>query len=444
MRDLLIVLVFLAYICVGTLVPFVAALGYVWVDVFIPQWAGYGLLSAVPVSLIMAVVTIGAYAVLDRRVMPRPGLHLVLTLVMFVWVTVTLSWAVVPDAAWGKWNWAAKTVAFSAFIPFFFRSRVQIEAFLLTWLFAAVIHIVPVGLKTMVSGGGYGYALGVIGGNSLLSEGSTLATVCAMWLPLLMWVRRHAMLVPLRLRTPGCLGYAAAAGAAAIGTYERTAIVALAVSGLGMLIRSKRKALAAALIGVALVGGGAITGSQWAARMETTENYSNDNSALTRLAMWKWTLNFVSANPQGGGFEAYHISKIETQLADGSTITQFGRAFHNSFFEVLGEQGWFGLAVFLGLCAKTMLSLQRVRKQTRDVEAFLWARDLANALQIALLTAMAGGFFVGIAFQPMFWYVFAAGECVRQHVMRAALGGVAQPAVPGMGTAGGLAPAPLA
>ena len=444
MRDLLIFLVYLAYICVGFLVPFVAALGYVWVDTFYPQAVAYGLLTYVPVSLVIAIVTVGSYALFDRRAMPILGMHFWLTALMVIWVTLTCTWAVLPDFAWSKWNWAVKTVAFSAFIPFFFRSRLQIEAFILTWLFAAVVHIVPVGLKTLYAGGGYGYSLGVMAGNSLLAEGSTLSIVCAMFVPLLMWVRSHALLVPEKLRAPGSYGYAALAGAAAIGTVERTALVAFGVSALGMLLRSRRKILAAILITCAVLAGGLVTSSQWEARMATATDYGGDNSALTRLAVWKWTIGFASEHPFGGGFESSRVSQIVTTTADGSTYVQYGRAFHNAFIEVLGEQGYPGLAIFLALCLKTLLSLQRVRYWTKNVEAFAWTRDLAGALQLALLVTMAGGMFVGIAFQPIFWYVFAVSECVRQHVRRAVLGGVPQLAQTGLGMASDLAPAPLA
>ena len=264
MRDLVIVLVFLAYLSVGALVPFVAALGYVWVDTFYPQTVSYGLLSGLPVSLMVAVVAVSSYMLLDRRAPPRPGLHLLLVLMMVVWVTLsTTFWAALPDAAWAKWNWAVKTVAFSAVIPFFFRSRIQIEAFLLTWMFSAVIHIVPVGLKTMYGGGGYGMDLGVLGGNSLISEGSTLSTVCAMFVPLLLWARQYSLLIPARLRTPGCLGYAAVAGAAAIGTFARTALLAFAVTAIGVMLRSRRKALTLAMLGIAVLGGALITGARF-------------------------------------------------------------------------------------------------------------------------------------------------------------------------------------
>lgn len=442
MRDLLILLVFLAYVSVGFIVPFVGALGYIWVDTFYPQAVSYGILSHVPVSLIIAIVAVGAYMASDRRDVPKPGIHLALTVSMFIWVTMTCFWAVAPDFAWGKWNWASKTIIFSAFIPYFFRSRVQIEAFLLTWVFAAAVHIIPVGLKTMYSGGGYNIDLGVVSGNALLSEGSTLATVCVMFIPLLLWFRRHSTLLPEQLRSPGCLGYAIVGGAAALGTYARTALIAFGVLTIGLLLRSRRKLLTVVVVGLAVIGAGFITGSRWDARMETTDHYGNDVSALTRLAVWKWTIKFSMTHPFGGGYSSYVVNTIETTTASGEKIIQQGRAFHNAFIEMLGEQGYPGLAMFLLLCARTLFAMQRIRRRTRGVEPFRWAFDLAGALQLSLLVVMAGGCFVGISAQPIFWYVFAVGECMVQHMRRAEQGVRRQ--APAVGFAPDLAPAPSA
>ena len=90
---------------------------------------------------------------------------------MAIWVTLTLIWAQVPDAAWEKWDWAFKTVAFATFLPFVIRSRVQIEAFAQTYVFSLAANFVPFGLKVLISGGGYGRDLGLVGGNSGLGGG---------------------------------------------------------------------------------------------------------------------------------------------------------------------------------------------------------------------------------------------------------------------------------
>src|SRR5205085_10885992 len=133
--------------------------------------------------LIMAVGAICSYALLDWRSLPRLTLATLLTVMLAFWVTLTTTWALSPIAAWEKWDWAFKTIVFSALLPLFFRSRIQIESFIQLYVASLLVHFGPVGLKTLLSGGGYGRSLGIVGGNSGLAEGATLATICAMLIP---------------------------------------------------------------------------------------------------------------------------------------------------------------------------------------------------------------------------------------------------------------------
>ena len=127
MSDLLVVLAFVGFLAFGLVAPFFLTLGYVWVDIFYPQFVGAGLLSSVPVAFIMGAAAVGAYFLADRRAPPRLGVSLALYLLLAAWITLTSSWAVVPEPAWGKWDVSFKTLLFSAFIPYAVRSRVQIE-----------------------------------------------------------------------------------------------------------------------------------------------------------------------------------------------------------------------------------------------------------------------------------------------------------------------------
>ncbi len=52
------------------------------------------------------------------------------------------------------------------------------------------------------------------------------------------------------------------------------------------------------------------------------------------------TLNYVSEHPLGGGFQSFLIDRIEFPATNGETpLVIYGKAFHNSYIEVLGEQG---------------------------------------------------------------------------------------------------------
>src|SRR5690242_19596640 len=114
LRSLLLLFVYIAFLGMSvSAAPFVATLGYVWVDTFRPQEVAYIILDQLPVAMIMGVVALGTYVLFDRRDPPRLSSVTILQGSMAIWVTLTLAWAQAPAAAWEKWDWAFKTIAFA-------------------------------------------------------------------------------------------------------------------------------------------------------------------------------------------------------------------------------------------------------------------------------------------------------------------------------------------
>jgi putative inorganic carbon (HCO3(-)) transporter len=415
-RSLFLAIVYLVFLGAGMAAPFVFTLGYAWVDTFRPQEISMILLRQIPVAQIMGIGAIGGYFFMDRRSPPRVTLMTVLTLLMAIWVTLTLTWAEDPSLGWVKWDWAFKTVVFAAFVPFAIRSRVHIEAFVQTYVFSLAGNIVPFGLKTLISGGGYGRNLGLMGGNSNLAEGGLLSTICLMSIPLALYLSKHTLLLPrTRLISLGYIGLAGLAVVTALGTFERSALIGLAVLGMFLVVWSRHKILFA-IIGAGL-GAGLLylSSAAWLGRMGTISGLgTTEDSGMTRILVWKWTLGYAIEHPFGGGFGAYVASRIE--FPDGSVV--FGRAFHSIWFEVLGEQGWIGVGLFIGLAALSFFSLRRASRLARTLPDMVWCVDLAHALQAGLVTFLACGTFVGIAFQPMFWYFTALSISLSEYVRR--------------------------
>ena len=80
MRDLLLLAVYGCFLVLGAAAPFVLALGYVWVDAFRPQEVSYGLLTSLPVSMMMGAAAVGGWFLMDRRQPAPPGPIVVLLL----------------------------------------------------------------------------------------------------------------------------------------------------------------------------------------------------------------------------------------------------------------------------------------------------------------------------------------------------------------------------
>lgn len=420
LRSLWLLGLYVSFIGTGLVAPFVTTLGYIWVDTFQPQHVAYLFLNQFPVAMVMGAAAFATYLLLDRRSPPPFFPETALQIVLALWCTATLVWAEVPDMAWLKWDWAFKVLIFTTFVPYVIRSRVQIEALVSTYVFALAANFVPFGLKTLISGGGYGRNLGLQGGNGGLAEGGQLSTVCLMAIPLALFLGHYGQLLPrFRFLQLGFWGLAALAVATAVGTHERSALVGLLVLLAIMVTQSKHKVAYA--LGAAAVLSGLLlaTSAAWNERISTIQNYSTEGSAFVRLQVWRWTADYVAQHPLGGGFMLHLINHIQIpSLNGGAPEIQFGRAFHSIYFELLGEQGYPGMALFLLITGLAVYRLRRTAKRAKVYPELEWVVGLSGALQAGIAVFLTSGAFVGIAYQPMYWYFIAMSISVNAYMWR--------------------------
>jgi putative inorganic carbon (hco3(-)) transporter len=420
LRSVWLLFVYVSFIGLSVSAPFIATLGYIWVDTFQPQDVAYVVLNDLPVAMIMGIVAFAGYFLLDRRSPPPLTLQTILGAGMAIWISLTLIWAQVPDAAWIKWDWAFKTIAFATFIPYVSRSRVQIEAFAQTYVISLAANFVPFGIKVLISGGGYGMNLGLQAGNAGLAEGGLLSTSCLMAVPLAIFLGSHSQIMPrVKVLPLAYWGIAGLAVVTAIGTYERSALFGLVVLGAYMWVRTKHKVCFGIVLAVVACLAIYTSTGAWNSRIATISDYQGDLSTLVRILVWKWTLKFVATHPLGGGFATYLIDRVELPTVGGAPgHAEFARAFHSIYFEVLGEHGYPGLFMFLLLAGSTFVTLRRTAKKASPYAELQWVVGLSSALQSGLAVFMVCGTFVGIAFQPMFWYFISMSVCLNAYMWR--------------------------
>ena len=406
MRDLLIFLVFLSFFWYGLRAPFVLLLGYVWVDIFTPQLVSYGLLRSIPVSQV-----IGIAALLSLVFKPPPirllGNRTIFLMFVFgCWMTLTLLWAAVPDAAFEKWNWALKNVWVACLVPLFIRGRIELEALIWTIVLAGMANCIPFGIKILISGGGYGHAKGLIEANSGYGEGSTLAMFAVSLIPLCFYLMKHSQIIPTNKSVKLMLwGFIFAALLTSLGTFARTGLVSAAILGIALLLRSKRKLQYITMISIAVPVFGFIMGDQWADRMSTISS-DTDSSSMGRVAAWLWAWEYVQSNPLGGSFGVAKINHFLLTLSSGDILEINGKAFHNIFFEVLAETGFPGITIYSLIIVSSILALNHTRK-IASLPGHDWLRDISATMLITILIFLTGGMFIGVAFQSYFYYLAA-------------------------------------
>ena len=416
MRDLFFVGYLCALLALGFRRPFLFVLAYAYVDIVSPQHLSYYMLNSIPISMIVAGLAMAGWFLADDKSNLRIAPRQLLMLALLAYAGFTTWGADFPVEAQLKWAWVWKAMFWAIFLPLTLRTRLRVEAYLLFMILSAAAIAIVGGIKTLASGGGYGALNLMVDSNSGLYEGSTISTVAIAIVPIILWLAKHGTVFPRDWRVrlfAGALIFACLL--IPVGTEARTGLVCIGVLAMLMLRNVKRRFLYAGLIGAACLAALPLLPQSFSERMGTISTYQADGSASSRLAVWGWTWEYVQDNPLGGGFDAYRQNSLQVRTvarAEAGSVTAVSetvftdksRAYHSSYFEMLGEQGFPGLFLFLLIHGAGLVRMEIVRRRHRHEEGDrAWIAPLAGALQGAQIIYLVGSLFVGMAFQPFVW-----------------------------------------
>ena len=429
-------LVFLAFIgfilVLGLRRPYLWVLAYVYIDILAPQRIGYGIIQSVPVSLIAFLAAFGGWLVLDRKEGARFTLRQGMMLALLLYCAWTTSHADFPVEAKEKWEWVWKALVFAIFLPLTITTRLRIEALGLVIILTVGAIVISAGLKTVGGGGGYESLYFFVNDNSGIYESSTLATVAIALIPMIVWFTHHGTVFPPDWRVK-LFAYALifACLLIPIGTEARTGLLCIAVLGVMALRDVKRRLtylVAAGALGLLALP---FLPQSYYERMATLGSPGGDESASTRVAVWEWTIDYASEKPMGGGFDAFRGNSFtyvmpvreknaNTTVIEYRDVTDNARAYHSAIFEMLGEQGWPGLALWLWLQGLGVWQMVKLRRRWKDRTGpdEQWQRPLAIALQMASVIYLVGALFQGIAYQPVVLMILGMQIGFRSYCQR--------------------------
>ncbi|HZF46379.1 MAG TPA: putative O-glycosylation ligase, exosortase A system-associated [Sphingomonadaceae bacterium] len=419
MLDAFLFLFVMGMLALGLRKPFIWVLAYLYIDIVAPQKIGWTFMQLLPFSLIAFVAAFAGWLLADSKEGSRFTFRQGLILVLLIYCGVTTLTADFPKEALEKWGWVWKAMVFAIFLPLTLRTKLRIEAAALVMVLSVGAIIISGGIKTVFGGGGYGELYFFVNDNTGLYESSIISCVAIAIIPLVLWLAKYGTVYPTDWRVKLIAGgLIFAALLIPVGTEARTGLLCIGVLAVLMLRSVKRRFLYMGLGAVALLLAVPFLPKSFTERMSTIEKHEGDESASTRVAVWMWTLDYVKDHPFGGGFDAYRSNsftyKTRVTLDMGSGITQTetqdvtdkARAYHSSYFEMLGEQGWPGFILWIWLHVLGLWQMERLRRRylqraklaLRPEDA--WKGPLATALQQAQIVYLVGSLFVGIAFQP--------------------------------------------
>ena len=335
MRDVALIVIIVVLSAYALYRPWVGIMGWTWVSIMNPHnltWESQDL----PVAAVLGGATlVGLMLTRDRKqfFVTRESAMLML---FMVWVTITLLLAFDRDSSMEMWSKVMKIDFMVLVTMVLLHTKKQIMIFIGVIVFSLGFYGVKGGMFTITTGGAYKVwgPGGFIGGNN------EMALALIMVIPLMRFLqlqtaglwRRHAWTAAMVLTA-----------AAALGSQSRGALLAVAAMSMYLWARSRQKlglGVALILIGFTLI---TFMPDEWTTRMETIETSQQDGSAMGRINAWWAAFNLAKARLTGGGFDIA-TPYVFAQYAPHPELVL---AAHSIYFQVLGEHGFPGLAIYL-------------------------------------------------------------------------------------------------
>lgn len=409
MRDIVIFGIIFGLVPLMIKRPAIGALVFMWISLMNPHRLAYGPAHDFPFAMLTGVITIAAI-LFSREPRDYPVTPVTLLLVSFmVWVTITTLFAISPPAIVNyEWSRVIKTLLMVAVTIMVVQSEADFKK--MAWVLVLSLGIFGAkgGLFTLATGGN-NRVLGPAG--SYIAENNSLALALIMSVPIIWYLRLQAEKRWLRYGLTAMTGLTVIAAA---GSYSRGALLAGAAMMGFLWLKSRNKVSTAVMILMILPLVWLAMPEQWHARMSTIDDYQTDNSALGRINAWYFAMEVAKAHLMGGGFMVFNPAMFRIYAPNPADF----HAAHSIFFQVLGEHGYIGLALFVAFVAAAWHTANKIINSTRNHLDLKWAGDFAAMAQVSMIGYIVGGAFLSLAYYDYFWYVVAALVIVQRIVVR--------------------------
>ncbi len=390
MRDLVLGPVILALAAYALIHPWFGILGWTWVSIMNPHAYSWSL-SSLPVAAAVAGATLlGVLVTRDRREFFATRETAVL-MVFMLWMCITLPFSFFLDESLPLWNRVMKIdlMVLVAMVVLYSKKHI----IWLAWVLVGSLGFYGVkgGLFTLATGGSHR----VWGPSGSYIEGNNeIALALVMVIPLMRFLQ---LITPSVWIKRGLLVSMVLCGTAAMGSYSRGALVAIAAMLMVLWWRSDKKLAGAVLMGLLAVLLLSFMPEQWWSRMETIGAYDQDTSATGRINAWWMAWNLAKDNLFGGGFMVSKATLFALYAPNPLAV----HAAHSIYFMVLGEHGFIGLFLFLLLWSFVWRSAGRLRIQGKKLPETLWLSHLGAMSQVSLAGYAVGGAFLSLSYYDL-------------------------------------------
>jgi probable O-glycosylation ligase (exosortase A-associated) len=433
MRSYVFLAVYLGLLAPALVQPFLGALMWSWIAFMNPHREVWGFATSLPYAMIIFLTMVFACVIAKEPRRFEANAVTVLLVVFAVIVTLTTITGIGPsDVMWRRWEATIKVIVGALLVACLLTTRRRIHA--MVWLMAIAIGYFGVkgGLFTALTGGGHN----VMGPpDSMIRDRNHMAVALLVAVPLMNYLRLQSKHYFARI---GLLAATGLTLLAAVGSQSRGALLALIATAGVLWWRSKKKVVSAIVLMACLAAILSFMPDSWSNRMWSMLEYEGDASATGRLNMWWASWLLALERPfTGVGFRAMYHQHIVDLVAPWVRA----RAVHSIYFEPLGEHGFPGFFVWLGLTIAGIYYAQRLMRITKNRPDLAWGGDLGRMVQVSIVAYLAGGAFLSLSYWDFYWMILIVTAAAHTLVVRQIEGEKRIPGVAG-GASWRQAPAP--
>ena len=406
MRDLLVTAIVLITLPFILKRPSIGVILWVWLSVMNPHRLAWGFAYDLPFAAIVAGVTFVGLAIThDKRRLPITPATITLALFM-LWMCLTSLFPYHSGTGYEMWSRVMKILLMTFVALTVLNTRQHLQWLVWILVFSLGFFGVKGGIFTLLNGGNY-----LVWGppSSFIEGNNEVALALVMIVPLMRYLQ-------LQLTRPWQRWTMSAAMLlcvlASLGSHSRGAMLAVVAMAVFLWWKSRNKigmGIVLIAFGLVLV---AFMPEEWLTRMNTIKTYEDDTSAMGRINAWYMAFNLATDRFLGGGFDIYDYEIFGRYAPDPLDV----HAAHSIYFQVLGEHGFVGLALFLALGWFTWRAATDAKRRARKRRDAQWVMTLSDMIKVSLVGYAVGGAFLSLAYFDLPYYLLVLAVASREWV----------------------------
>ena len=416
MRDVIVLAIILGAVPICLISPYFGILMWYWVTYFNPHRFTWAYAYNFPVAMAVAVPTLGGLLFAKKSLRSLFTIESLLLMVLWAWLVFTYIHAQgIPlfagnmASARYEMDHISKILMMTLVMILVVTSKQKLRGVMLvTGLSLGLLAV-----KGAIFGARTGGEYRVWGPpDSFLSDNNAFGLALNMAMPILFYLAREEKRRWIRYLLWICFF---ASILSVLLTYSRGGLLGLAIVMLALTLRSKHKMAGATLLGFAAFSVLIFAPDAWMGRMDRFFKGDLDSSAEQRLVAWGTAWNLARDYPiTGGSFDVLpNVSVFQRYEPRSLPLGYKSTAPHSIYFQLLADQGFVGLGLFLLLLASCFWSLTRMRRRTAHVPECTWIRNYSYMIEVSILAFMTSGAFLGFVYLDVIYQMIGAVSALK-------------------------------